>query len=178
MTTITWTQTVIKLCDLKPWERNPKTITPSHAKRLLKNWQDLGQWQTIAVDSANVIIDGHQRLSVLKAAYGLDYEVKVLQADRELTDKERERIVIEGHAGSVGSWNWDELSSWQPADLMEYGFDADLLRDWKRDITAVGMMMGAEEVQENGFKEYDETIADGVEVCKCPTCGHEHAKKD
>ena len=27
------------------------------------------------------------------------------------------------------------------------------------------------------FKEYDETIADGIEVCKCPTCGHEHAAK-
>ena len=28
------------------------------------------------------------------------------------------------------------------------------------------------------FKEYDESIADGVEVCKCLTCGHEHAKKN
>lgn len=28
------------------------------------------------------------------------------------------------------------------------------------------------------FAEYDESIADGVEVCKCPTCGHEHAKKN
>ena len=27
------------------------------------------------------------------------------------------------------------------------------------------------------FKEYDESIADGIEVCKCPTCGHEHAAK-
>jgi hypothetical protein len=28
------------------------------------------------------------------------------------------------------------------------------------------------------FKEYDESIADGVSVCECPTCGHKHAKKD
>jgi hypothetical protein len=27
------------------------------------------------------------------------------------------------------------------------------------------------------FKEYDESTADGVEACKCPTCGHEHAAK-
>ena len=27
------------------------------------------------------------------------------------------------------------------------------------------------------FKEYGEDIADGIEVCKCPTCGHEHAAK-
>lgn len=28
------------------------------------------------------------------------------------------------------------------------------------------------------FKEYDESIADGISICICPTCGHEHAKKD
>lgn len=28
------------------------------------------------------------------------------------------------------------------------------------------------------FKEYDESIADGISVCKCPECGHEHAKKN
>lgn len=28
------------------------------------------------------------------------------------------------------------------------------------------------------FREYDESIADGVEVCKCAECGHEHAKKN
>ena len=27
------------------------------------------------------------------------------------------------------------------------------------------------------FQEFDETIADDVEVCTCPTCGHEHTKK-
>jgi len=27
------------------------------------------------------------------------------------------------------------------------------------------------------FKEYGDDIADGIEVCKCPTCGHEHAAK-
>ena len=27
------------------------------------------------------------------------------------------------------------------------------------------------------FKEYGEDIADGIEVCKCATCGHEHAAK-
>jgi hypothetical protein len=26
------------------------------------------------------------------------------------------------------------------------------------------------------FPEYDESVADGVEICTCPTCGHEHVK--
>lgn len=28
------------------------------------------------------------------------------------------------------------------------------------------------------FTEYDESIADGISVCKCAICGNEHAKKD
>lgn len=36
-------------------------------------------------------------------------------------------------------------------------------------------MMPKDEIPE--FKEYGEDIADGIEVCKCPTCGHEHAAK-
>jgi hypothetical protein len=35
--------------------------------------------------------------------------------------------------------------------------------------------MGIKKVPE--FKEYGEDIADGIEVCKCATCGHEHAAK-
>jgi len=31
--------------------------------------------------------------------------------------------------------------------------------------------------EEISFPEYDESVADGVEVCVCPTCGHEHTKK-
>jgi len=33
------------------------------------------------------------------------------------------------------------------------------------------------DVQDIEFQEYDESIADDVEVCVCPTCGHEHTKK-
>jgi hypothetical protein len=32
-------------------------------------------------------------------------------------------------------------------------------------------------LQDHPGKEFDETIAEGVELCHCPTCGHEHAKK-
>jgi hypothetical protein len=33
--------------------------------------------------------------------------------------------VLALHAGAVGSWDWDAVSSWQPAELMEGGFDAE-----------------------------------------------------
>jgi adenine-specific DNA methylase len=49
-----------------------------------------------------------------------------------------------------------------------------VLKDWKRDVTALTEMIGAEQ-EFPEFKEYGEDIADGIQVCKCPTCGHEHA---
>ena len=41
-----------------------------------------------------------------------------------------------------------------------------------------GMLEGILQDTPPDFKEYGEDIADGMTVCKCPTCGHEHAKKD
>lgn len=32
-------------------------------------------------------------------------------------------------------------------------------------------------VPDVSFNSYDESIANGVELCNCPTCGHEHARK-
>ena len=60
---------------------------------------------------------------------------------------------------------------------------------WFKDIgfSDIDEVMGAVNIPElsdmvmtqnnHSFKEYDETIAEGVEVCTCPTCGHEHTKK-
>jgi len=46
MTETTWTATTIALSKLKPWERNPKRISKTHAARLLDLWERLGQFQT------------------------------------------------------------------------------------------------------------------------------------
>jgi ParB-like chromosome segregation protein Spo0J len=35
-----------------------------------------------------------------------------------------------------------------------------------------------EQVIPPDFPEYGEDAADGMSICKCPECGHEHAKKD
>jgi len=92
-----WTPVEIPLSKLEPWERNPKTISKSHAKRLLENWKRLGQWQTLAIGPLNgkgkaPLYDGHQRANVIRAAYGDGYVVKALQSDRPLTDEERAQV--------------------------------------------------------------------------------------
>lgn len=130
MSEITWTPVTVKLGALVPWERNPKRMSKAAAERLLANWQDLGQWQTLAIGPHGEVYDGHQRLSALLRVYGKDYAVQALQASRALTDDERARLVIEGSASAVGSFDWDALSGWDAGALQGFGFDGDLLAAW------------------------------------------------
>ena len=85
---------------------------------------------------------------------------------------------------SQGSVNWgayvqgnpDALANWNAPRLMEAGFDQDLLKEFKTGAAALVGFLGAEETAPE-FKEYGEDIADDIQVCECPTCGHKHAAK-
>ena len=112
---------------LKPWEKNPRKITPSQARRLLSSWAELGQFQTIAIGPEHEVYDGHQRLSALRRVHGPDYCVDVRQASRALSDDERRKLVIMAHAGAVGAWDWDKLEGWEKESLQEWGLDKDTL---------------------------------------------------
>lgn len=62
MPEITWTNVVVTLGELVPWDHNPKGITEGNARRLLEFWKQIGQFQTIAIGPNNEVYDGHQRL--------------------------------------------------------------------------------------------------------------------
>ena len=143
MSDVTWTPTTIPLRALTPWERNPKRISKTHAARLLELWDELGQFQTIAIGPAGEVYDGHQRLSVLLAAHGGKYEVQALQASRALTEKERERVTIAAHVGTVGQFNWEDLSGWDAGDLQSWGFDTETLAGWNLDAMNLREMINS-----------------------------------
>jgi DNA modification methylase len=145
MSDVQWTPVTIRLSQLTPWERNPKRISKSHAARLLDLWERLGQFQTIAIGPSGEVYDGHQRLSVLKAAHGGKYEVQALQSSRALTEKEREELTVAAHVGTTGQFDWDALSGWDAGDLQQWGFDAELLAGWQTDIGALRTMLDAEQ---------------------------------
>lgn len=56
---IEWRYDTVRLSELRPWERNPKTISKAHAKRLLETWERLGQFQTLAIGPDGEVYDGH-----------------------------------------------------------------------------------------------------------------------
>lgn len=186
MSDVSWTPVTVRLSQLTPWERNPKRISKSHAARLLELWKEIGQFQTIAIGPDGEVYDGHQRLSVLKAAHGKGYEVIALQSSQALTEKQREKLTIEAHVGTTGQFDWDALSGWDAGELQAWGFDAELLQDWNTGAAALATMLEAEqpappedpgaqidkaaELRERWGVETGQLWALG-RVVKCPKCG-------
>jgi len=144
---INWHNVTVKLKDLTPWEHNPKSISKAHAKRLLDYWQRVGQFQSIAIGPGGEVYDGHQRLSVLRAAYGDDYEIDARQSDIALTDEQRKELVIAAHVGTTGQFDWDALSGWDASQLQEWGMDGETLASWRADATALTEMLAAAKEQ-------------------------------
>lgn len=146
---IDWQNIRVRLGDLKPWSDNPRCSTKAQAERILKSFDEFGQVETIAVSPALDVYNGHQRLSALVTLHGADYEVDARQCSRLLTDEERKRLTVYLHAGAVGSWDWDTISSWSAPELIAWGMDDPVLRDWKRDVTALSELLGSESIDGN-----------------------------
>ena len=123
-----WTNVVRKLSDLQPWERNPRQINEKQAERLKESFEDFGQVETIAIGPESEVYNGHQRLNVLMAQHGGDYEIECRQSDRALSEKEREKLTVFLHKGAAGEWDWDILANeFEMDDLLDWGFDEDEL---------------------------------------------------
>lgn len=138
---ITWTNEKRKLSDLIPWERNPRTIKNAQAERLVDSVETFGQVETLAVGPQNELYNGHQRLSVLAGQYGMDYEVDVRVASRELTERERQQLTVYLHRGAAGEFDMGALLDWDiNDDLINWGFSAEELN----------IDFGADDPPENG----------------------------
>ena len=123
-----WTNERRKLSDLIPWPRNPRQIKKDQAERLANSFDEFGQVETLAIgpideSGKHPIYNGHQRLNVLAAENGPDYEVDVRVASRPLTEKEREKLVVYLHKGAAGEWDFDTLANeFEFDDLVAWGF--------------------------------------------------------
>jgi DNA modification methylase len=155
MTDITWINTRVRLGDLKPWADNPRMSSKAQAKRLLTSFEKFGQVQTVAVDPACNVLDGHQRLSALLTIHGAEYELDARQSNRPLTEKEQQELVISLHAGAVGSWDWDKVSAWSAGDLQGWGMDKDLLKSWNNDANNLKEMLKSEQASADAEPETD-----------------------
>jgi len=163
---ITWTNEKRTLRSLAPWEKNPRYIKDEQAERLLESFNEFGQVLPICIDAAGNILDGHQRRSVIGAAddYGLDFEVDVRVASRELSERERQKLVVYLHQGATGGWDFEALAdSFDFDDLVLWGFDSDFLLG-----SGLGDVPNFEPVSAD-----DQPRLDQKAPITCPHCGEE-----
>jgi hypothetical protein len=151
---INWTNTTVKLGELKPWSENPKMSTRAQAKRILDSWQKFGQVMTVAISPSKDVYDGHQRLSALLTLYGPDYAVDARQSNRHLTDDERRAMVL-ALTNATGSWNWEALSGWQAEELKGWGFDKDTLKGCNNDVKNLQELIQSEKEEVDAEPEPD-----------------------
>ena len=144
-----WTPIVIRLGDIIPWTHNPRMSNKAQAQRLIdseKKWgQPLPFSVSPCVDGKYQLYDGHQRYSAFLTVYGENHKVAASMCDRELTDAERAELVFTLHAGATGSWDWDKVASFP--EVTQWGFDADLLKNWNNDANNLKELLNSEQVE-------------------------------
>ncbi len=158
---ITWTNERRTLGALTPWEPNPRQINEPQAERLAGSFDDFGQVETLAIDPDGEVVNGHQRLAVLRQQHGEGYEVDVRVASRKLTVDERKKLTVYLHEGATGEWDFDGLANlFDVGELEEWGFPEWRLGDvFVPDFQPVGVD--------------EQPRLDQKKPVICPECGHE-----
>jgi len=154
-----WTPRRVRLGQIQAWEGNPRMSTKAQAQRIIASEKKFGQPVPFLlapeVDGRFLLYDGHQRLAAWFTVYGADYEMDAMVADRPLTEDEHKELIITLHTGATGSWNWDALSAWQPAELQEWGMNADALKGWNNDANNLKELLRSETPTKDTEAEID-----------------------
>lgn len=103
---INWKTCTVLVQDLKPWDKNPRTITEKEFKKLTTSMDELGNFSGIVCDIDLTVISGNQRLEYYKSRDA--EEIQVMIPDRALTSAERDRIGLLSNS-HAGAWDFDLL---------------------------------------------------------------------
>lgn len=113
------------LSELIPYDKNPRKITDKDQARLKKSFKNTGYAETIAIDTDNVIVAGHQRYEILKQRNSGDIEIDVRVPPKKLTKKEFDDYLIASNK-DTGEWDFEILTEqFEMEDLLEKGFDTE-----------------------------------------------------
>ena len=141
----------------KNWRRHP----PAQEAALRGILEDIGFADAMIAretEDGLELIDGHLRKEVMG-----DQPVPVLIVD--VTEEEADKMLL----------TLDPLAMMANADQDQF---LALLQNAEFESQAIFDMLGAlVEMPPMLGDELDETLADGVQLCKCEGCGHEHHKQ-
>lgn len=172
-----------KISDFTPQKRNANKHTSYGLRLLEKSLREDGfiDAQTAAADGE--IISGSARLEKAVEVF-TDEDGQEVEPIIVHSDGKRPVIVIRDDIPNAEHPRARRLSV-AANKIAQVDFDPDwaLLKEWGGEDEQIKKLFSDSEWTAGAkdeipqFKEYGEDIADGIEVCKCPTCGHEHAAK-
>ena len=171
------TKTIARIDDLTPDPRNANKGTERGAYMVEHSLEQYGAGRSILADAEGRVIAGNK---TLQAAADMGLAVRVVQTDG------RELVVVQ-------RTDLDLLSDYQQARLMAYADNraSELGLEWDAEALALDLGDGLDlsglfhdfeieeivgDVEAPEFPEYDESIADEVEMIECPECGHRFPK--
>jgi len=160
----------VPVASLEPLQGNLKELTEREYNKLKKSIDENGVIVPFFVWlEEGKLIDGHQRQRLfMTEGWAIDVPVVYISAANE-QDAKQKLLVVSSQYGKVTQEGWDE-------------FTYDLDTDWLAETTHFDALPYVFEIEKytipDKFQDYDESIANGIHICICPECGHEHIKDD
>lgn len=125
-----WVETKVSVSALKPYERNPRTITKAAYEKLKDSLKFNGYHQRIIATRDLRIIGGHMRIKALQELGFL--EIAVLIPNEDITDEQFKRILIQDNL-PFGTFDMEILSAdFELPQLLEWGMPEDWLIGMKK----------------------------------------------
>lgn len=140
----------VNISAIKPNEENPRFITDSKFKKLVKSikeFPEMLETRPLVVDENMVVLGGNMRLKALRSA-GV-FEVPVHQVKGWTQDQKKE-FIIKDNIG-YGEWDWDIVAN---------DWDLDKLTDWGLDLPDFPQI--EPEAEEDDYEEPDDLKVDVV----------------
>lgn len=136
MSDLVWTEKVVRLADLRPYEKNPRIIFERHYENLLRSLREHGYHSRIKTTIDRLVVGGHQRLRALKE---LGYsEIPVLVPNRSLTDREFRDILITDNLPFGEFDNKILVMDFTREELVDFGMEEPMLPAQEKFIIAKG----------------------------------------
>jgi ParB-like chromosome segregation protein Spo0J len=117
---------IVKINQIKPNPKNPRTIKDERFEKLKKSIQDfpdmLNKRPLVCftdTDGKFVVLGGNMRLKAAKDL-GLK-ELPIILAD-EWTEEQKAEFLIKDNVG-FGEWDWEQLQEWDGEELEAWGLD-------------------------------------------------------
>jgi len=154
------------ISELSPAKYNPrKDLQPNDPEyqAIKRSIEEFGYVDPVIVNSDYTVIGGHQRLKVLKELGHAQIDVVVVDIP-----KIKEKALNIALNKITGEWDTQRLTDLL-GELKADGMDISITGFDDAEFDRIIRDMNIPETE----KEYDESVADDVEMITCPHCGKE-----